>query len=358
MIEDDVLVVDATVHGFNFKEQNLRQPFVSEVLRGLYHWVFNQLGPQSDPRYRIRFDQFQNMFDYQPQIMEEVLFRESDVDIGCYHGVPMYGFFGDGSSPISIAEDIRKRFPHRMFIYGGLSPWEDDPAGRLTSLIDDHKVIGIKLYPADIYEGELKQIRLDDHENMYPLYEIARAKGLKVIAMHKAVPMGPIGVDNYHLDDVKPVLEDFPDITFEIVHGGLAYIDQTARLLERYPNISVNLEAAPLYAINQADKLADMLAPLLATGAHDRLFFSTGATGVHPQPFLESFWQFEMPRGYPKLTPEMKAGILGANFARQHGWDIEDLKAKCRADEFGKRNGRAEPWSWLRAQEGEVLAAE
>ena len=349
MIEGN-LVIDATVHAFNFREDNLRQPFVSDVVRGLYHWVYNQLGPQDDPRYRITLEQFQNLFDHQPQVMEEVLFRESDIDVAAYHGVPMYGFFGDGSSPIHIAEQIKGKYPHRMLIYGGLSPWEEDPAAKLLTLIRDHHVAGLKLYPADIVEGELKRIRLDDEKLMYPLFELARNEGLKVVAMHKALPLGPITIDNYHFDDVEAALTTFPDITFEIVHGGLAYLDDTVRLLEKYPNITINLEAAPCYAINHRDRFVDMMAPLIGSGAHDRIFFSTGATGVHPQPFLEAFWRFEMPRGYPALTPEIKIGILGANFARQHGLDVEELKRQCQADELGRANRKSEPWSWLRAQ--------
>ncbi len=356
MIEGN-LVIDATIHGFNFRPDNLLQPFVPEVVKGLYHWVFSQLGPREDPRYRITFEQFQYLFDFQPGLIEEVLFSESDVDVGAYHGVPMYGFFGDGSSPIHIAEAIRERHPHRMMIYGGISPWEPDPESRMLSLIRDHKVTGLKLYPADIVEGELKRIRLDDEKRLYPLFEKARQEGLKVIAMHKALPLGPIGIDNYDLDDVEAALTTFPDITFEIVHGGLAYLDETARLLERYSNISVNLEAAPCYALNQQDRFAEMMAPLISSGATDRIFFSTGATGVHPQPFLEAFWRFEMPRGFPPLTPEIKVGILGENFARQHGLDVEHLKVKCREDVYGRRNGRSEPWAWLRSQWDARIAA-
>jgi hypothetical protein len=64
-----------------------------------------------------------------------------------------------------------------------------------------------------------------------------------------------------------------------------------------------------------------------------------------------------MPRGYPALTPEIKIGILGANFARQHGLDVEDLKRQCQADTLGSANGKSEPWSWLRAQHAARAAA-
>lgn len=346
MIEG-ALVVDATVHGFNFHPSNCRQPFVAHVTKGLYHWIFEQLHPHSDQRYKISLAEFENMFQLQPRVMESVLFRESAIDVGVYHGVPMYGFYGDGSSPIHIAESIRERYPHRMFIYGGLSPWEADPIGKLDRLIDQHGVIGLKMYPVDMVDGELKQIRLDQ-EPMMRILERARDKGLKVIAIHKALPLGPVTVDRYHLDDIVPAVRAFPDLQFEIVHGGFAFREETADLLERYGNISVNLEAAPLYATNFVDLFADMIAPLLATGAHDRLFFSSGATGAHPQPCIEAFWRMEMPRGYPRLTPEIKRGILGENFARHHGWDVAKLKAACAADSFGRQRERAEPWAVIR----------
>ena len=346
MIED-TLVVDATVHAFNFQAHNFRQPFVADVTRGLYHWIFDQLHPQNDPRYHISFDQFQNMFEKQPAVMESALFRESAVDIAVYHGVPMYGFYGDGSSPIDIAERIRAKYPHRMFIYGGLSPWEADAPGKLDRLVDDHGVIGIKMYPVDVVDGELKQVRLDD-DRMLAILERARSKGLRVVAIHKALPLGPVTVDRYAVDDVAPAARAFPELRFEIVHGGFAFRKETADLLERFENVSVNLEAAPLYAVNFSSRFAEMLAPLLATGAHDRIFFSSGATGAHPQPCIEAFWKLEMPRGYPRLTPEIKCGILGGNFIRHHGWDAEALKAACKADVFGQKSERAEPWAVLR----------
>jgi predicted TIM-barrel fold metal-dependent hydrolase len=354
MIED-VLVVDATVHAFNFQRRNYRQPFVAQVTKGLYHWIFDQLHPYDDARYKLSLEEFENSFELQPELMESVLFRESDIDIGVYHGVPMYGFYGDGSSPISVAERIRAKYPHRMFIYGGLSPWEPDAVGKLERLVDEHNVIGIKMYPVDVVDGELRQVRLTD-DRMFAILECARRKGLKVVAIHKALPLGPVTVDRYGVDDIAPAAQAFPGLCFEIVHGGFAFREETADLLGRFGNVCVNLEAAPLYAVNFSDRFAQMLAPLLATGAHERIFFSSGATGAHPQPCLEAFWRLEMPRGYPRLTPEMKRGILGENFARQHGWNAEALKAACANDDLGQRKQRAEPWAVVRRSRGSATA--
>jgi predicted TIM-barrel fold metal-dependent hydrolase len=355
MIEG-ALVVDAVVHGFNFKPENCRFPFVAQVNHALYHWIFDQLHPQDDPRYKITRKEFENLFDLQPALMESVLFRESPVDVGVYHGVPMYGFYGDGSSPISVAESIRARYPHRMAIYGGVSPWEPNALQKLDSLIDDHKVIGIKMYPVDAVDGELKQVRLDE-DHMMAILDRAQSKGLKVVAIHKALPLGPVTVDRYGVEDIAPAAKAFPGLKFEIVHGGFAFRDETADLLSRFPNVCVNLEAAPLYATNFSDLFGEMLAPLLATGAHDRIFFSSGATGAHPSPCIEAFWRMEMPRGYPALTPEIKRGILGENFARHHGWDIDAIKAACAADVFGQAAGRAEPWSVVRAHAAQQAQA-
>jgi hypothetical protein len=51
--------------------------------------------------------------------------------------------------------------------------------------------------------------------------------------------------------------------------------------------------------------------------------------------------------GYPQLTREIKAKILGANFARMHGIDLEAQVAALPDDELrrAQREGMAEPWS-------------
>ena len=57
-----------------------------------------------------------------------------------------------------------------------------------------------------------------------------------------------------------------------------------------------------------------------------------------------------MPPGFPKLTREMKAGVLGANYAALHGWDIEAMTAACAADEFGLEKELQAPWTYVRAE--------
>lgn len=346
---DDAFVVDATVHGWSVLPENRAQPYTTSIVKLLYYWATEQLHPRGDARYQLTFEQFERMVEYQPDVLEALLFAESDVDVAVYQGVPLYGLFHDGSSPIWIAEKMREKLPHRVFIYGDVSPWRAGAAERIDELVDDHGVIGLKFYPLDLVEGELRPVRFDDEDKMFPLIERARVKGLKVVAVHKAIPLPPTTIDRFDVDDMSSALSAFPSMTFEIVHGGFAYAREIAGLLERHENVTVNLEGAPCYALNYPARFADMMAPLLASGAHDRIFFSSGAPVMHARPFVEAFWRFEMPKGYPQLTPEIKRGILGENFARHHGWDVPALKRACAADKYGlHRPQKVEPWSVIR----------
>ncbi len=343
---DGVLVIDATVHGFNFSDNNLTFPPMKQAQFGLHTMISDKCGPQDDRRYILSYENFNKLYDLQPDITEQVMFAETMTDIAVYHGVPMYGLFKDGSSPVWIAQRVAEKLPHRMFVYGDISPLHPDPIGWIDTLMEHPSTIGLKFYPVDMHNGQMMPIRLSDEKNVFPLIDHARKRGLKVIAVHKAVGSSNIDLEYYGVSDLLPAIEAFPDMMFEIVHGGYAFAEETAILLETYDNVTVNLETNPVFSLNSADKFADMMGPLLATGKHDKIFFATGATAIHPQPYIESFWRFEMPKGYPKLTEEMKAGILGANFARMHNWDVEALLASCRADRYGVESKVLDaPWS-------------
>ena len=53
--------------------------------------------------------------------------------------------------------------------------------------------------------------------------------------------------------------------------------------------------------------------------------------------------------GYPPLTDEVKADILGRNYARLHGIDVDAARAAIAGDELSRKRqaGLAAPWSRL-----------
>jgi uncharacterized protein len=345
---DGVFIIDATVHGFNFAKDNHKYPFLEDVVRGLHSGGQAMYAAMGTKDYSLTFEQYRDNFRLQPRMMREVMFAESQTDYAVYHGVPMYGLFGDGSSHISVAEAIVKDLPHRMSIYADLSPNHENADAYIDSFKGRQNIIGVKFYPADFIDGQILEIRMDDEKNVFPLLEKVRNAGIKVVAVHKAVPFGHIPRTLYDVGDMAPAIEAFPDLTFEIVHGGFAFVEETIELLERYENVVINLESTPIMALVHPNKFGDMMAPLISMGAIDRVFYGTGATAMHPQPVLESFWHYKMPRGFPAFTEEMKAGVAGANFARMHGWDIEAMKAACSADEFGLEKNLQKPWKYVR----------
>jgi predicted TIM-barrel fold metal-dependent hydrolase len=96
---------------------------------------------------------------------------------------------------------------------------------------------------------------------------------------------------------------------------------------------------------------AQVLGTFLRFGGEDRIVWASGCMAMHPRGLIDAFMAFQMPPelalgfGLPEITPEIKRKVLGENFARIHGLDIEDLKRGIEGDEFSGQEGYAEPWS-------------
>ena len=75
-------------------------------------------------------------------------------------------------------------------------------------------------------------------------------------------PVRPFGVQ-----DLEDALIAFPRLNFQIVHGGFAFLEETALLLSYFPNASVVLEGASAYIVNSPLKFAEILVRFLMTGA-------------------------------------------------------------------------------------------
>ena len=349
MIED-VFVVEGVVHSYRFDDANLQDPHVGRMIRQELYRLHCAATPQAywldEARYRRGED---------PDLLASALFAESQTDFAVYHETPIYSQFKDGGSALWVGEEIHRRWPHRTMIYGAVAPLRPGAVERVDELVDNHSVSALKLYPIDLVDGRVRAVDMGDEETCFPVFQRALERGIRVVAVHKSIPLGPGPTDALRSLDVEVAALAFPDLTFEVVHGGMAFVEETALQLASFPNIVVNLEATSGLVTMAPRRFLEAIGMFLAAGGQDRLIWATGCDFAHPRPLIEAFWAMEMPLdlqtdfGYPALTREVKAKILGENFARLHGLDIAELKAAAASDEFAQRSEFAAPWSRVTA---------
>lgn len=352
-------VIDAVVHAYNFLESNMVT--VSESMEEFSHGVFkhHKMFSPEDEHWHLRPEEF--IDDWAPEDLAHALFAESDADMAVYHTVPMYDFWKDGSSALSKGLAMKEKHPERVLVYGAVNPLDTRNAlEHAKHQVEVLGVDGIKLYPASYYGGKVIGWRMDDATFAFPLFEALLELGINNVAVHKAMPLGPAPLGPFKVDDVAGAAATFPDMNFQIVHGGYAFVEETALMLHKFPNIYVNLEATASYAMRRPKLFAQAIGEFLYWGSIEQIIFASGAPLTHPQPCIEAMLDFQMPQdlieeyGYRPVTDADRALMVGGNMARLHGIDIESRRSALANDEFAalqaRNGGPLAPWSGLRAQ--------
>jgi len=354
---DDAFVIDAVCHAYNMDPSNHASGRYSDAISELVAGATFAVSP---PGYRVPRELY--LRDWDVEEMANMLFVESDYDMAVNHVLPLTAY-RDGLCSFEKALTIQTRWPRRFITYAGVDPMR----GR-EALEDLHRqveelpppVVGLKLYPNSWGPDYVRGWHMDDPQIAFPFFEAAMRLGLKVVAIHKAVPLGPVPMAHYHVADVDRAADAFPDLAFEIVHGGMAFVEETAWQLARFANVYVNLEILHQFVVAKPAAFTQALAGLLDVGgpyALDKIFWGTGCMAVHPRPSLEAFWhRFEFPpermdgSGIPHMTREAKRKILAENYARMIGLDLASARAGIADDEFARRrrSGLAQPYSTTR----------
>lgn len=342
---NDSIVVDAVAHCMNSEPSN----FLSDLAPGFVvanHGFHRLLSP---PEYQLSAESF--LIDWQAEDIEQIYVHETDVDIVVYHGVPLDDYFYDGFNDFKKGLDLRQRNPDRVLLYGPLNPLE---IGHALEKIDEYAelgVTGLKLYPARWFRGRSIPLRLDDTRYAVPLIERALERGITTIAVHKAMPFGPTTLAEYRVDDVDFAAATYPEMKFEIVHAGYAFLEDTFLQLGRFQNVYANLECVASLVAVRPRRFAEILGNMVYVGAQDRIVFASGCCLLHPQPAIDGLLSFEMPEdmledGLPEITDEIKRNILGANYLRMHGIDEDALRSKLAGDDWerARANGKREPY--------------
>jgi uncharacterized protein len=355
-LPDDVFVIDAIVHAYNLDPSNARNKYglqLGDLITGI-HTSWNP------PGMALSADSFRA--DTSIEAVVRAVFEESQTAMAVTHVLRLDSWFHDGLSAFHKTHEAVRRWPNRMIGYVGV-----DPLAPREVYLDDLRrqvdqmpgAVGLKLYPhaVDAY----RRWRADDDDIM-ALFELAMNLGLKSVAIHKAVPNGAVPLDPYRVDDIDLAADAFPDLAFEIVHSGMAFLEETAWAIGRYPNVYANLEITTMLLHRAPGWFEEILAQLLFWGGPQKILWSTGAVLVHPQPILERFWALQFSErvlekfGLEQLTREDKELILGRNYAAMIDLDLPSARAAVQGDEFAlhrAEHGLSRPYSsWPVSPEG------
>jgi hypothetical protein len=348
------MIIDAVVHAYNFRDDNLiYPPYSQRFSEGTYahHRMWSPEGSE------YVLDRHEFVVDFDEEDTADAVFSESPVDMAVYHATPIYDFFGDGMVSIEKGVRLKARHPGRVLLYGAVSLLDRDSALRqLEQLVGDHAIDGVKFYPAVFVEGRTVHTSLADEDVAFPVLRRAVELGIRNVAVHKSMPLGPTATAPYRVDDVAGAAAMFPEVNFQIVHAGVAFTEETALLLGRLPNVYANLEGTFGYLARRPRTFYEAIGLMAEwSGGYQQLIFASGCNVAHPAPLIESFQAGQMPedlvseRGYPALDEAAKAAVLGGNFARIH--DLGDRVVPD--DEFTVRGAAApRPWSRLRERAG------
>jgi predicted TIM-barrel fold metal-dependent hydrolase len=352
---DDIFVINPVAHAFNMTAENIQPNRYAEANRdtilAICDWQPPGIGLESPTDL---------LTDWKVETLAKTLFLETNVDLAAFHCLRLDSYFKDGGCSREKTVEAVTKYPDRFLAYVGLDPTAglDVCMRELNEQLDEiPDAIGLKMYPAQV--EPMRSWRADDPKLMFPLFECAQQRGIKTIAIHKAVPLGPVPMNPYRIDDLEGAATAFPDLAFEIIHAGLAFLDETASALARYPNVYANLEATMSLIVKAPRLFEQILATFLMWGGPQKIIYSDGCMGVHSQPLLELFMNFELGDesvkglGVPQLTHEVKSLILGGNYARIIDLDVEEAKRRIADDEFAREvraSGLQPPYSNWKAE--------
>lgn len=320
---NDTFVIDGVGHAMDFSDDNLVAGVPEETIVGFRrfgHGLFQGQIESREPGYQLTFEEWYTRFTAED--LAHAFFVESDVDVVVGHSVALAPLFKAGMFRWDTLLDLRDLAPERVLLYAGVDTFATDRDQVMEGMEQsvERGAIGFKFYPSngvfDRRTNKMVSLFYDDPENAYPLFEKAQELGVRTVAFHKAQPVGVGPSTVVGVQDISTAAARFPDLNFEVVHAGWAFLEDTANQLQFHNNVYATLENTVGFLVNQPTRFAHILGTLLRAGAEDRLIYGSGCALNHPDPQIRAFWNFEMPQelidgyGYPPLTREIKEKIL------------------------------------------------
>jgi hypothetical protein len=299
---------------------------------------------------------------YSAEQFLDLIFNQSDTAMVVLSALP---FAGNPLSPDVMARtiDLADRIcgDHRVLMQGEAHPSNGPLDGVLATMADLGGRYRIGAWKVYCHAGGPGWY-LDDHDADAAqvgeaFLQQAAALGPPVVAVHKGFSGGSPFASPV---DVGPAAAAHPELSFVVYHSGFeaehrevafdgassatsaSGVDRliaSARLAGIGPGGNVYAELGSTWRTVMGDptQAAHVLGKLLAQFGEDNVVWGTDSIWYgSPQDQIDAFRAFRITDefqerfGYPALTPEVKAKILGLTSARLYG--VEPITGRCRLD--------------------------
>ncbi|MFP3900368.1 MAG: amidohydrolase family protein [Acidimicrobiia bacterium] len=302
------------------------------------------------------------------------MFLASDTTVAMLSDVPNSGPddapvpFRDAVGTQELADRLTSGGAPRLLVHDVIAPNFGELSERLDGMAataDTGNVAAFKVYTAWGPGGQ--GFALDDPAIGLPVVEQARDLGVRVMCAHKGLPLLEFDSGHNGPADMVSCAAQYPDMDFVVYHSAYerqtvegAYdpadaatgVNSLVKAMQDHgmrPNGNVWAELGTTWreVMSDPDQAAHTLGKLLVHVGEDRVMWGTDAVWYgSPQPQIMAFRAFRITDeyqerfGYPPLTDEVKAKILGLNAAELMGLDAE--ATRCALDADGLARARAE----------------
>jgi len=287
------------------------------------------------------------------------VFLDSDTDLMVLSFVPSTA----EAEPVTIeAADATRRIvdalegSKRLLLHGRVNPNLPGDLERMDKLAEDWGVSAWKTYTQFGPEG--KGYFLTDDEGL-AFIEKARAVGVKVICIHKGLPLSDRSYEHSQCSDIGAAARLFPDVTFIVYHSGYvagqperafdagANRDGVDTLIQSLvdngigpgSNVYAELGSTWRFLMREPEDAAHVLGKLLKYVGEDNVLWGTDSIWYgSPQDQIQAFRTFQIApalrdaHGYPAITPAIRAKVFGLNAAVPYRISAEEIRLHTRQD--------------------------
>ncbi len=329
-----MFVVDGVVHVSDLSFEHLKSIPTPEQVEAILDRTQRLLGGLLDHRMG---NDISEEAKGTPEANYDVVFGNAPTDMALVGSLPFFGRdnnYIDPDHPLMVNHRLAAAYPERCIFVGGIEPLGQERAATFESLEYQVKELGaksMKFYPL--------AWPADDKELGYPLYERCGELGINIIQFHMSRPADAFhDVEMQRPNYLQRVARDFPDLTVVMHHPEVLYFDETVNIAARFPNIHLLISPLVQMGIWAPRRVQMMMGELLQqVGSHKLIYGSEGALAGNPTRYIQSIVDFDIPEdirkgyGFPQITAEDKARILGLNLVEMFGIDVEAKKKELAA---------------------------